>query len=189
MAPTVSRRAQRGAILYISLLLLLVLTLIGLAVTRSNTFDERMASTQRDHDLAFQAAEAALRDGESTLQNVSPSEFNNIDGHYDSTAAITWQTADWTGTGKDPAFRTLPFEGTIDPTPAHRPRFYFVKMTQSGASHDGSAAADNAVSPATIYKVIAKGWGLNANDAVVLESTFMLSDLSSGGRLSWQQLQ
>ena len=189
VSPTATRRAQRGVVLYVSLLLLLVLTLIGLAVTRNTTFDERMAATQRDHDLAFQAAEAALRDGESMLQNIPPGEFNNTDGHYDGTATITWQSADWTGTSQDPALRTLPYEGTFNPAPAHRPRFYFVRTAQTGASPDQNVATDSPDTPATVYKVIAKGWGLNANDAVVLESTFVVRDAGSGGRLSWQQLQ
>jgi type IV pilus assembly protein PilX len=186
--PTVSKLAQRGMILYISLLLLLVLTLIGLAATRSTTSDERIAGTQRDHDLAFQAAEAALRDGESMLMNASPGDFNGSNGFYDGNASITWETADWNDTGKDPAFRTLPYEGAFIPTPAHMPRFYLVRAAQTGADPVQSAADDSQVIPATVYKVIAKGWGINANNAVVLESTYEVSKPGAGTRLSWQQL-
>jgi len=186
--PVGSRRTQGGMVLYISLLLLLVLTLIGLAATRRATSEERMAGTQRDHDLAFQAAEAALRDGESKLMNASPGDFNNTNGFYESYASITWETADWNDTGKDPASRTLPYEGTFIPTPAHMPRFYLVRTAQTGAVPGQSVAADSAVVPAAIYKVIAKGWGHNVNNVVVLESTYEVSMLDAGTRLSWQQL-
>lgn len=186
--PAISRRAQRGIVLYISLLLLLALTLIGLAATRSTTSGERKAGIQRDHDLAFQAAEAALRDGEGMLMNASPGGFNDSNGVYDDNASITWETADWNDTGKDSAFRTLPYEGTFIPTPAHMPRFYLVRTAQTDAAPGPSAAADSHVIPATIYKVVAKGWGVNVNSTVVLESTYKVSKPGVGTRLSWQQL-
>ncbi|HLW74472.1 MAG TPA: PilX N-terminal domain-containing pilus assembly protein [Gammaproteobacteria bacterium] len=175
-------------VLYISLLLLLVLTLIGLAATRSTTSDERMAGTQRDHDLAFQAAEAALRDGESMLVNASPGDFDDTNGLYDSDASITWETADWSDTGMDPALRTLSYTGTFIPAPAHPPRFYLVRTAQTGAAPGQSAADDSPAIPATIYKVTAKGWGFNVNDTVILESTYEVSKPGTGARLSWQQL-
>jgi type IV pilus assembly protein PilX len=185
---TVSRRTQRGIVLYISLLLLLVLTLIGLAATRSTTSEERKAGIQRDQGLAFQAAEAALRDGESMLMNASPEDFNDTNGLYDGSTSITWETADWSDTGKDPVFRTLAYDGGFIPTPAHMPRFYLVRISQTYAAADESAAADSRITPAVIYKVIAKGWGLNVNDVVVLESTYEVSKPGVGTRLSWQQL-
>jgi type IV pilus assembly protein PilX len=175
-------------VLYISLLLLLVLTLIGLAATRSTTSEERKASIQRDQDLAFQAAEAALRDGESMLVNSSPGDLNDSNGSYDSHASITWETADWNDAGKDPAFKTLPYEGTIIPTPAHMPRFYLVRTSQTGIAPGESAAADKHAMPAAIYMVIAKGWGVNVNNVAVLESTYEVSGPGVGARLSWRQL-
>lgn len=58
---------QRGAIMVVSLLLLLVMTVLALTASQSTTLQERMAGNARDVDLAFQAAEAGLRDGEATL--------------------------------------------------------------------------------------------------------------------------
>ena len=58
---------QRGAILVTSLLLLIVLTVLGVAMMRMSTMQERMAGNTRDLNLALQGAEAALRDGEDRL--------------------------------------------------------------------------------------------------------------------------
>ena len=56
---------QRGATtLMMVLILLLVVTLIGLASLRGTLMEEHMSSSVRDRGLAFQAAEAALREGE-----------------------------------------------------------------------------------------------------------------------------
>lgn len=59
-----SHRSERGAVLLVSLVMLLLLTLIGLAGMRMAQLEERMAGNLRDRQLAFQAAEAALRAGE-----------------------------------------------------------------------------------------------------------------------------
>jgi type IV pilus assembly protein PilX len=58
---------QRGAILVTSMLLLIVLTVLGVSMMRMTTMQERMAGNTRDLNLALQAAEAALRDGEDRL--------------------------------------------------------------------------------------------------------------------------
>jgi len=65
-------RTQRGAIMVVSLLLLLVMTVLALTASQSTTLQERMAGNARDTDLAFQAAEAGLRDAEATLAALIP---------------------------------------------------------------------------------------------------------------------
>jgi type IV pilus assembly protein PilX len=61
---------QRGAVMAVSLLLLLVLTVLALTASQSTVLQERMAGNARDVDLAFQAAEAGLRDAEVTLADL-----------------------------------------------------------------------------------------------------------------------
>ena len=58
-------KQQRGVVLVIVLILLLVMTLLGLASVRGTLMEERMGANQFDRSLAFQAAEAALREGEA----------------------------------------------------------------------------------------------------------------------------
>ncbi len=58
---------QRGTILFVSLVILLLLTIIGVSGMRNITMEERMAGNLRDGELALQAAEAALRTGENWL--------------------------------------------------------------------------------------------------------------------------
>lgn len=57
-------RLQRGVTLVIVLILLLVMTLLGVASMRGVLMEERMAANMLDRSYAFQAAEAALREGE-----------------------------------------------------------------------------------------------------------------------------
>lgn len=59
---------QQGAVLFVSLLLLLVMTLITVAAMQTTTLEESMAANLKDRNLAFQAAESALRDAEQALR-------------------------------------------------------------------------------------------------------------------------
>lgn len=58
---------QQGATLIIVVTMLVLITLIVLAGARSVTQQNSMASNARERDLAFQAAEAALRDAEARI--------------------------------------------------------------------------------------------------------------------------
>lgn len=58
------RRGQRGNTLLVVLILLLIMTLLGLASLRGAMLEERMTGNQFDRSLVFQAVEAALREGE-----------------------------------------------------------------------------------------------------------------------------
>jgi type IV pilus assembly protein PilX len=73
-------RRQQGSILLVSLIILLVLTILGVTTLSSVAMEERMAGNLRDGDLAFQAAEAALRVGENWLapQTVEPALCTTI---------------------------------------------------------------------------------------------------------------
>ena len=65
-------RRQRGAVLIVSLMLLLVMTLLGLGASQSTRMQERMAGNQRDIELAMQGAEAGLRASESMVSQSVP---------------------------------------------------------------------------------------------------------------------
>lgn len=55
-----SHKQQQGMSLLVVLILLVVMSILGVAVMRSSSMQERMAANLRDRSLATQAAEAAL---------------------------------------------------------------------------------------------------------------------------------
>jgi type IV pilus assembly protein PilX len=63
-----NRIRQRGAALIVALLMLLVMTVLGVAAMGVTRMEERMAGNTRDIDVAFQAAEAGLRDSEERIR-------------------------------------------------------------------------------------------------------------------------
>lgn len=67
---------QRGVALIFALVFLLMLTLIGVTASKVTSLEERMAGNTRERDLAFEAAEAALRDAEQRLTTgANPAAF------------------------------------------------------------------------------------------------------------------
>lgn len=70
MALTAQVRRQHGAVLAISLILLLIMTIIGVTAAQMTGLEEKMAGNFRDRNLAFQAAETALRAGEEKVKSL-----------------------------------------------------------------------------------------------------------------------
>ncbi len=67
VAQTYAHSRQQGAALVVALLMLLVLTVLGIAAMQVTRMEERMAGNSRDVNLAFQGAEAGLRDSEARI--------------------------------------------------------------------------------------------------------------------------
>ncbi len=65
---------QSGAILVVSLVMLLVLMILGVSSMGTVILEEKMVGNMRDQDLAFQAAEASIREAETWIQalNILP---------------------------------------------------------------------------------------------------------------------
>lgn len=61
MKSTRGARDQRGAVLIVALLFLVVLTMLGVTAMTGTTLEERMAGNARDSAIAIHSGEAALR--------------------------------------------------------------------------------------------------------------------------------
>jgi len=68
-AQRVSGYREQGSVLVISLLILLVMSLLSISSLNNSVLEEKMAANSRNNQLAFQAAEAALRAAESFISN------------------------------------------------------------------------------------------------------------------------
>lgn len=68
-APRSCPADQRGVVLAVVLILLVVMSLLAILSLRGTLLQERMAGNMLDRSLAFQAAEAALREGEALARS------------------------------------------------------------------------------------------------------------------------
>ena len=85
--PALHNHAQRGAVLLVSLMILLIMTVLGIAGMSSTTMEEKMAANNQQRQQAFQASETALRDAEAWLTaNITQVDdlalFNGSNGLY-----------------------------------------------------------------------------------------------------------
>jgi len=91
------RRQQSGAVLYIALIMLILLSLIGVIGLQIASLQERMSSNYQSTQLAFQAAESSVRTQEQLLDAdllAGNSPVTNIPS-IDCTTAFNPQG--WTG--------------------------------------------------------------------------------------------
>lgn len=110
-----SPRQQRGVALIISLILLVITSLLGLAAIRSITQEERMAGQSYSRSLAFQATESALRQAEVLIETspIKPVPTTSACGVISAvmtcpTPAAT-DTPRWEVDDRDPAYLTNPY--------------------------------------------------------------------------------
>jgi type IV pilus assembly protein PilX len=171
---------EQGAVLIVGLIMLLLLTIIGLASIRGSDLQERMAGNMRDRNLAFQAAEAGLRRGEDTAMNrnglTKPASINTS-GYWDDlnkpfTASpgrpTAWDDDGWTANSKKVANGTL--EGLAD-QPSYAIEQLLVPPDLAGEGSHVGFASQLEMTPTTFYRVTSRGLGGTVSSEVILQST------------------
>jgi type IV pilus assembly protein PilX len=170
---------QQGASLVIALMFLIVLTILGLVAVRSSTVQERMAGNDRDRAVAFEAAEAALRDAERDIRaNLSSANpFDNVctDGLClpATVATPNWNSISWTGTTSR-VYGANTGAGAFPLGVSSAPR-YIVELlpdVPSGAGNTLSANSRSSTRGGTAYRITARGWGRRPGTTVMLQSVY-----------------
>jgi type IV pilus assembly protein PilX len=166
---------ERGVVLFVALILLLILSLLGVTAARMQTTEERMARNEDSRQVAEAAAEAALRNGEDTLQNAPgiSSFAANTGGLYyvspssGSQVPASWWTvpADYAIYGSAPLTTTAPALSGI-PTPSQTPKVVIEFM--------GSVAmpGDDMSNPPVTYRVTAIGSAPDGTPSSMLQSIY-----------------
>lgn len=176
--------AQRGIALAVVLILLVVITLLALAAMRGTVLQQRMSSSVSDRGLAFQAAEAALREGEAKAGDnprnkagfpadgtCGADEWQGYCGRPSPASDARWLEGNWNGNSRE---ATVAVEGV-----GAQPR-YMIELLQSGLPATGSCTTDLDVSPdaqcagdETIYRITARSSAEDRAD-VTLQSTYVV---------------
>ena len=162
---------QRGATLVVALIILVVLTLLGVTAMQGATMQERMAGNVRDVNVAFQAAEAALRDGEDFLSNtVVLPPFNGNNGLYEAPDIgdpRPWEAAgfNWDSDGRA-------YSGNEDFGGARVPTYVIEELQVSPQSEGGDIGLGLPTPAERLYRVTARGVGGNPNTIVILQTVF-----------------
>jgi Tfp pilus assembly protein PilX len=184
-------RRQRGAVLLTALFLMLAVLMIGVSAARSALNADKSARHDRDRQIAFNAAQAALQDAERDIEGgadpASPRAalFAPLSAGFAgdcgqgaasanlglclpalAPAAPVWQALDLGGAGA----ATVPygrFTGAVmavagGPLPARLPRYIIERVALAGAAPSHGA----------FYRITAIGFGSRDATRVVLQSYY-----------------
>jgi type IV pilus assembly protein PilX len=159
---------QRGAVLVVSLIILLLLTIVGITAMHTTTMEEKMAGNTRDRDLAFQSAEAALRDGEAYIEGLTAtSGFGSTTGLYSETD----DAPDWTSSTSWDNSHSKPYSGTIAGVDS-QPRYYIKILAVVARTRTSKVLPPTVGGTVTIFRITARGVGSSPNSEVVLQSRY-----------------
>ncbi len=163
---------QRGAALIVSLLILIVLTLIGVSAMSTSSLEEKMASNSRDLNLAFQAAESALKDAERFIDNLaSVSAFDgSVAGLYPPVSENNPPPDFFSGPVWEQA---IVYPGTIDGV-ASPPR-YIIELVGTMGNDDiniGDYSSSSGAGEITTFRITARGTGGSDSAVVYLQSYY-----------------
>jgi type IV pilus assembly protein PilX len=151
---------QSGAVLAVGLVFLLLLTILGMTAMQVTTMQERMAGNSRDKNLAFQAAEFGLRDGEAFLLGKDFYDFNSscTGAKCAQGSAPNWKTYAWAGATDVSASSS--FDG-VSETPR-----YFTEYVGQVKCPDCSGGWRSA------YGITTRAKGGSTNSVVFLNETY-----------------
>lgn len=171
---------ERGAVLVVSLLLLLVMTVLALGASQATRMQERMAGNARDHDLAFQSAEAGLRAGERLVDDssltsapypcsASPCQVFELGV---LTGAVSYQNSSWWNTNAWDYAATSQISAAVSGSAvAMREPKYFIEELEEVT--DTLTIPPTGPPPSRVYyRITSNGAGGTETAQVVLQSTF-----------------
>lgn len=176
-----SLNKQSGVVLMVSLIMLLLLSVIGVTGSQTTVLEEKMAGNDRDRNIAFQAAEAALRGGEQMIETLTIADFDSgtdNDGLFDNDGSLLDIDDDTKPDNKDdatwdsdPAITSSIEYSTPIALIAAQPRFYIEYIGQEsvdtlqGGTTGGAPFVD-------FFKVTARGTGRQSTTQVYLQSYY-----------------
>lgn len=173
-APT----GQHGAVLIVSLLLLLIMTVLGVTALSTNSLEEHIAGNLRDQDLAFQASESGVRACEGdVLNNILAGQFTAtcaqglcVPASSPPPATQVWENSTldvWTGTTKSRQLANTLLNV------AAQPRYIIEDVTNSlGCLPGESCVVGFGQTPVSLYRCTARGVGGTSTAVALTQSIY-----------------
>lgn len=180
---------QRGWTLLTSLVFLFILSMLGIAAMQGASLEERMAGNQRERNIAFEAAEAALRDAEQDILasgRISGSlgfangcnSASNYLGLCSPSTTLTpvWESVDWRDAAAPVHYVTYGSKTgtTAWPNVTRQPRYIIEWMPNLRGQDLGAESSGDTAQGKYQYRITAFGYGPADTAEVRLQSVFRL---------------
>jgi type IV pilus assembly protein PilX len=182
MSKPCSPSGQKGMVLIVGLIMLLLMTVVGLAAIRGSGLQEAMAGNMRDRNLAFQAAEAGLSAGEAYVRSIDLGEWEwSGDGEDQPDASLApdlnrpgagtpvqnWTRDDW---GISGWVRSSDLNLSYV---ASSPRFVVEDLEILKSSKGSSVEFGSELSaPIQSYRITSRGVGGTENSEAIVQSIY-----------------
>ncbi|MEW5886443.1 MAG: PilX N-terminal domain-containing pilus assembly protein [Pseudomonadota bacterium] len=168
---------QSGMVLLMALVMLLLVTLLGVTSVRMLTVEERMAANSFDRNLAFQAAETALREGEAlAASNTAPPPTAMDCGQLNNGACVNGLCSPPVAACNSARWDDASFNGwrnattLVSPLAAGAPQF-FVEHLGPGFVCDPQEQPPNTVCNG--YRITARSQPADGRAVVILQSIYI----------------
>jgi len=170
---------EQGVALIMSLVMLLILTILGISSVQTTSMQERMTINARDNDLAFQAAESAVREAEIFLNtNTSLLIFQNANtnGYYDvpDNGSVDLSSFDWADASNDSrGFLTVSTTiGGVASQPVYIIEWVRTVVSQEDTLNLNNIGQDTGAGRTQMFRVTAYGTGGTSSAHVMIQTTF-----------------
>ncbi len=174
---------QQGVVIIIVLVILLIMTIIGVSAMGTATLEERMAGNFRDRSIAFQAAEATLREAERYIEEtpdvMTKSNFDtscSLNPGYCLTDNVTGSIATseywndpsiWSSSSKHRVY-----SGSVGAS-AKKGKF-IIEYLGNVCPADKPNCRSPKPSDPLMFRITSLGYGKNATTKTMLQSTYRL---------------
>lgn len=177
-------RRQHGFVLVVALILLLVLTVLGLAAAMSTSLQERMAGNSHNRDMAFQSAEAGLVAGETCVQlglpKCSTFSLSTTGGNgayfFDAAnppATALWNQPNFWSTAANYLNYSALYPANI-PNVAAQPMLTIEKLPAAIPAGYGLSSSQYGSAPAPkMYRITSLGTGGSRDATVLLQAIYL----------------
>jgi type IV pilus assembly protein PilX len=166
---------QSGSVLIISLIVMLVLTILGVSGMKSAVLEEKMAGNVRDTQLAFQAAEATLREAEKYIDDniVSVTNFDTDggDGLYDKSQHKLWNNIDWDSSDSI-EYSSFDTNYSVNAPPRFIIEHLATKQDNLDTLNLDNYGQGTGAGRVEMFLITARATGSSGNNVVLLQSTF-----------------
>lgn len=205
--PARLHRAHRasGIALITAVIMLLVITLLALGGARLALDSKRSTRNQRDFEIAYQAAEAALRDAEVDIQSAvgpqsrtatfsadkpdgflaggcntgtkAPSPYQGLCDTYGGTGDPIWNTINWTASAGNQTVEYGTFTGRSFPTGSGlTPARKPRYLIELLPDNISGGSASGNNTKRYMFRITAIGFGPNDTTRAMVQSIFRKSD-------------
>ena len=172
-------KKQKGIVLIVGLVMVLLISINALSSISGSGLQEAMVGNMRDRGLSFQASEAALSVGESTLKIGTPPNcdgasnngficFLDFDSNQPSVSLQYAPIATFDAKGNT---TSLSLSGI-----ASQPRYVVEQLADYQVKDDGSALEYNGMPANQIrpYRITAIGVGASTDTQVIVQSIYAI---------------